>query len=226
MSNDQPSPDCHECGGSGTNAASLPCSVCHRKANLAARRHPVSDSVVLVNASGSKYVAFVEAIADGDLPGGLLATTGQPGPYSAAAVEATVDHLRQRIRELEVDRDAFRDSALAAESILRQGSDALARILGRDEGLPLALHLPTVRLIVAGLQEAQRERDDLREAARSVVAAFDDLKGSQVVACGICDGLALTYDNGGKTRCGEHANGGEDLTYAPAWRRLVGLVKP
>ena len=42
----------------------------------------------------------------------------QPSPYSTAAVEATVDHLRARIRELEADlstarreRDAYRDSA-------------------------------------------------------------------------------------------------------------------
>lgn len=147
-------PDCHECGGTGTNAASLPCFACHHEAHLAARRQRRAD--------------FVEAMADGDLPDGLLATTGQPSPYSAAAVEATVDHLEQRIRELEADRDAFRDSALAAESILRQGSDALARILGRDEGLPLTLHLPTVRMIIAGLQEAQRERDDLRNLNESM----------------------------------------------------------
>ena len=201
-------PDCHECGSTGTNAASLPCSVCHRKANLAARRQ--------------RRTAFVDAMADGDLPDGLLATTGQPSPYSAAAVEATVDHLRQRIRELEVDRDAFRDSALAAESILRQGSDALARILGRDEGLPLALHLPTVRLIVAGLQDAQRERDDLRDAARAVVDA-------KVRPCYICDEVSTVVDRD-DAFCEDHARlarvDKQDLPGAPAWRRFVALVKP
>lgn len=238
--NDKPGhPDCHECGGTGTNASGLPCFACHRKANLAARRHPVSDSVVLVNASGSKYAAFVEAIADGDLPGGLLATTGQPGPYSAAAVDATVDHLRQRIRELEVGRDAFRDSALAAESILRRGSDALARILGRDEGLPLALHLPTVRLIVAGLQEAQRELDDLRnlnesmrvcaesstsiaerytdrykelhDAARAVVDAFNSGCGYLYECDDDCDALATRFEQySGLNYCDGHAPPGDD----------------
>jgi len=76
--------------------------------------------------------------------------------------------LLDRILELEAERDAFRDRALAAESALRQGSDSLARILGRDEGLPLTLHIPSVRMIVAGLQETQRERDDLRNLTESL----------------------------------------------------------
>lgn len=73
--------------------------------------------------SGSKYAAFAAHMAEGPpLETGALAVgpMSQPSPYSAAAVEATVDHLHQRIRELEADaialrreRDDLRDAARA-----------------------------------------------------------------------------------------------------------------
>lgn len=132
--------------------------------------------------------------------------------------------LLDRIRELEADRDAFRDRALAAESALRQGSDALARILGRDEGLPLALHIPSVRMIVAGLEETQRERDALTEAAREVVEA---LSKDAPECCKECGGFATTWDSwGSNRRCDEHSSAGaKDYPYAEFWRRLCAMVK-
>lgn len=59
--------------------------------------------------------------------------TDQPSPYSNAAVEATVDHLRQRIRELEAqvievrqERDELREAVRALFDVLNDdNSNAL-----------------------------------------------------------------------------------------------------
>ena len=183
----------------------------------------------------------------------------QPSPYSTAAVEATVDHLRARIRELEADlstarreRDAYRDSALSAESTLRQGSDALAHILGRDDGLPLSLHIPSVRIVVAGLHEAMCERDDLRnlteslrvcaESSTGIAERYTDkykelhdaaravVEAVKMQPCDICGRMALVVDRDGDPLCEAHAHLAcgekQEVTYAPAWRHLCALVKP
>lgn len=65
----------------------------------------------------------------------------------------------------------------------------------------------------------------LREAVRALIKAIHDPAGDAVFACGICDELALTSAGGGKIRCDVHASGGTDLSYAPAWRRLVALAQ-
>lgn len=74
-------------------------------------------------------------------------------------------------------------------------------------------------------EAARAERDELRTAARAFVAAIEDPEGDIPHLCTNCDRLALTGASGSRTRCGDHPNGCADLSYAPAWRRLVALAQ-
>lgn len=65
----------------------------------------------------------------------------------------------------------------------------------------------------------------LRAAARELIAAIEAPEGDFPLFCSCCGKLALTSTPDGKDRCGDHANGGADLSYAPAWRRLVALAQ-
>ena len=65
----------------------------------------------------------------------------------------------------------------------------------------------------------------LRAAAREFIAAIEDPEGASPRFCSYCGKLALTSTPDGKDRCGDHPNGGTDLSYAPAWRRLVALAQ-
>jgi len=74
----------------------------------------------------------------------------------------------------------------------------------------------------ARIRELEAELARLREveaAARAFVESAEDPYTHVVVDCGICNRIATTM-SGGKTRCDDHPNGGDDLDYAPAWRRL------
>jgi hypothetical protein len=81
------------------------------------------------------------------------------------------------------------------------------------------------RAVLDRLAEAFFGLAELQEASGALVAAIQDRHGDAALPCGVCDDLALTLTDDGKARCAEHPNGGRDLSYAPAWRRFVGLLE-
>lgn len=81
------------------------------------------------------------------------------------------------------------------------------------------------RAVLDRLAEAFFDLAELQEASGALVAAFRDPAGDPALACSVCDNLALTLASVGKFRCEEHPNGGEDLSYAPAWRRWIALLE-
>ena len=66
---------------------------------------------------------------------------------------------------------------------------------------------------------------ELRDAARALVAALEDDGGSVPGECVYCGTRLGTRIDDGHRYCDDHAPPGAlDLTYAPAWRRLRGLL--
>lgn len=75
-----------------------------------------------------------------------------------------------------------------------------------------------------------RERDELREAGRALVADLESNEGDWPTGCNAprCRRLA-TYDDGDQVACDEHqgilvAGDIEDLSYASSYRRLRALL--
>lgn len=96
----------------------------------------------------------------------------------------------------------------------------LIEVCGEREDEPVCS-----RCVWEMLDETRRERDELRGAARAVVDAFSSNAPER---CRDCDGVATSWDSWGSVlACDAHARAGaKDYPYAPAWRRLVAMVKP
>lgn len=72
---------------------------------------------------------------------------------------------------------------------------------------------------------ADDRADEVRDAARALVAALEDDDGSTPGECVYCGIRLGTKIDDGHRYCDDHAPPGAlDLTYAPAWRRLRGLL--
>lgn len=130
----------------------------------------------------------------------------QPSPYSTAAVEATVDHLRQRIRELEADLSTVRGE----RNDLRNLNESLRVCAESSTGIA---------------ERYTAKYKELHDAARAVVEVFGEDAPERCLECG---GVATSWDSWGSSRrCDEHSSAGaKDYPYAEKWRRLCALVKP
>ena len=75
----------------------------------------------------------------------------------------------------------------------------------------------------ARIRELEAEVLRLREVEAAALAFVSAVTAPEVVVitCRYCDHVAtMVRFPGGAARCDRHANGGTDLPYAPAWRRL------
>lgn len=110
---------------------------------------------------------------------------------------------------------------------LDQGETRATRLL---QPSPYSGRGSTEALAVA-CKAAEDERDELREAARELVAELERTSGDWPRFCDAprCCCLAM-HDDGDQVACDEHQgilvdNDIEDLSYATAWRRLVALAR-
>lgn len=155
---------------------------------------------------------------------------GAMPPRAPSPVEAD---LREQLAAITAERDR----AIADRSHL---ADGLAHALGMDAGHPLPCSmLASVRIVVAAADAVREERDRLaadltalREAVRLLVDALEDRAPS---GCHECKAIATQYGRNDDvpiyalSRCDAHADGLRnpgDFSYAPAWRRLVAMVRP
>ena len=130
------------------------------------------------------------------------AFTGAPGP-ECDALRAERESLEHKLWEAESRIDVLREEV---ERWDRRHKDA-------------------DRASAAEVAKATKERDEIRDAARALVAALEDDDGSVPGECVYCGTRLGTRIDDGRRYCDDHAPPDAlDLTYAPAWRRLRGLL--
>lgn len=160
---------------------------------------------------------------------------------------ARVAHTQAENARLRAEAGRLRAVLIASECLTCDGSGQLAargherctrcdgsgrvvqtdveRLVARANGL--ALERDELRAELERLQGVGNaiRLAKLRAAVRELIAAIEAPEGDSPLFCSCCGKLALTSTPDGKDRCGDHANGGTDLSYAPAWRRLVALAQ-
>lgn len=182
-------------------------------------------SLLCQQCSGSVYVEGYPA----GVPYVCPYCRGAMPPRAPSPVEAD---LRDQLAAVTAERD----KAISDKNHL---ADGLAHALGMDPGHPLPCSmLASVRIIVAAADAAREERSRLaadltalREAVTGLLGAIQGADCDPVAYCDGCFSVATTTADstfyGRYAYCDQHREPGQvDAGYAPAWRRLVSMVRP